>query len=222
MAIATPALLSRIALGVVTLIGAGETRADGERTPMIGIAAVGASAPEPGLELLGFAVESAWWWGAFGLAAEGSMRWTLEAEGPRASVLGASARVRLSDSLWPALLEPRDVELGVELQGVVERTWWRGRPDGDPIAYGVGVALRLRGSGDHDESILLAESRLFVRAMLSSRADLDRIARTTLAPEASAPRERCIVIGLGASFGAGEPGYLARFRARRLMVARIQ
>lgn len=199
------------ALGALVVLVPASALADGERTPMLGAAVVAAHAPEQDAELLGVALEAAWWLGRVGVAAEGSMRWALD-EGPRVAVLGASARVRVIETLLPALLDARDVELGIELHGIVEHAWWDGE---DATGYGLGLAARVRGGEDDDSSTLLAESRLFVR-MVSSRWDeLQSVARTTTPPlESREPRVLTVLIGLGASFGRGDPGYVTRFHAQ--------
>jgi len=105
--------------------------ADGERTPMFGFAVVGAETPRTSsdhTELAGASIDLAWWYGRFGLAAEGSALWSVETEGTRVLVAGASARVRVMDMMVHSLMEPRDVEVGLELQGIVERAWWHGAP----------------------------------------------------------------------------------------------
>jgi hypothetical protein len=113
------------------------------------------------------------------------------------------------------LLEPRDVELGLELHGVLERAWWDGDlPDGSPVRRGLGLALRLRGGSD-DFSLLLAESRLFIRVLSAHPPARDAVGvARTMEPASGGPRELTILIGLGAAFGAGEPRYLDRFRLR--------
>jgi hypothetical protein len=189
--------------------------ADGERSPMLGIDVVGgdttlapATQDQP---LAGVGLDLALWHGRFGVAGEASERWALMASGVRATVLGASARLRIYECLTPSLLDPRDVELGIELQAIVERAWWSGAAEVDPTAYGAGIAVRLRGGGDADNSLELAESRLFLRVMTSKWAGLDEIARTT-EPAAPAGRAVTVLLGIGASFGAGSPSYVHKFR----------
>ena len=207
-----------IALGALVLTAAPDAAADGEKTPMFGGAIVGALGSEPRAAIVGVELEAAWWHGRFGLGLEGSMHWDIEGAGARATVLGASARVRVLDALLPSLLEPRDVELGLELHGIVERTWWDGAlsdgalSEASPIGYGLGLAVRLRGGADQDfSSTLLAESRLFVRVLSSHRTAAEAVART-MAPAEDEPRELTILIGIGAAFGGGEPRYVDRFR----------
>jgi len=208
----------RASLAVAVVIGvASSAAADGEVTPMLGVAVVGADTartPSQDEPLAGVALDLAFWHGRFGLGGEASERWSLETDGTHATVVGASARVRVYECLMPSLLDPRDVELGVELQAIVERGWWSGAmSDVDPTAYGLGVAIRMRGGGDADNSILLAESRLFLRVMSARWAGVDAVARTT---EPTGPSERAltVLVGIGASFGAGTPGYVHKFRLR--------
>lgn len=199
---------------VLILAHAGSAAADGERSPMLGAAFLGAWDDHTQTESLGAGVEAAWWRGRCGLAAEGSMRWDPGGGGAHATVLGASARVRLFEHLLPSLLEPRDVELGLELHAIIQRTWWSDdRPTGDPVGHGLGVAVRLRGGSDDDFSSLLAESRLFVR-VISAHGPASEVLARGAAPMQGAAREWTIFVGLGAAFGTGEPAYLDRFRAR--------
>jgi hypothetical protein len=193
--------------------------ADGERTPMFGFAVVGAETPRTSsdhTELAGATLDLAWWYGRFGLAAEGSALWSVESEGTRVLVAGGSARVRVMEMMVRSLMEPRDVELGLEIQAIVQRAWWHGSPsDLDPVAYGMGVALRIRGGGDPDGSTLLAESRFFFRVTTSRWAAADFDARTT-APMATQERALTFLVGIGAAFGAGTSDYAARFRLHML------
>ena len=205
----------RASLAVAVVFSSTIAAADGERTPMLGVAVVGGDAtlaPAQEEPLAGVALDVAFWHGRFGLGGEASERWGLQTSGVQATVVGASARFRIYECLMPSLLDPRDVELGLELQAIVERAWWHGSSaDVDPTAYGLGVALRLRGGGDADNSALLAESRLFLRVMTSRWAGLDGVARATEAP---APNDRAytVLVGIGASFGAGAPSYVRQFR----------
>lgn len=206
----------------LTAAAAGDAAADGERTPMFGGAVVGARGPDQQTDMLGGELEAAWWYGRLGFALEGSMHWVLGGEGERATVLGASARVRVHDSLLPSLLEPRNVELGLELHGIVARRWWEGArgdaagaaADESPVGYGFGIAARLRGGSDHEFSSLLAESRLFVRAVAFRPTGTDAVARAMAPAGGAAERELTILVGLGAAFGVGEARYLDRFRLR--------
>jgi hypothetical protein len=190
--------------------------ADGERTPMFGLAVVGADVartPDDHADLAGVGLDIAWWHGRFGLAAEGSARWAIDdAQSARAYVLGGSARVRVLERMLPSLMDPRDCELGLELHAIIERTWWNSAVTTiDPMSYGFGVALRLRGGGDPDSSGLLAESRFFLRVMSSKWSELDVTART-MTPPPSTDRSFTVLLGIGASFGGGTPAYMDRFR----------
>src|SRR5262245_33458540 len=130
----------------------------------------------------------------------------------RRSRASASARVLLCHQLMPSLRDAREtVEAGIELQGILERVW----RDGDAAtAYGLGLALRLRGGTDF--SNVLAESRLFIRVLATPAHTPAAIARTNTMPETT--REMAIVVGLGAMFGGGEPDYARRFRPRPLAI----
>jgi hypothetical protein len=179
--------------------------ADGERGPSIGGALIATRAPDT--ELAGVQLELAWWQGPLGIAVETSHQEGLDA---RLTKVGGSLRLLLHHELTPSLLEPNhDVELGIELHGIVERAWWDDDRAHDPTSYGAGVVLRLRG--DTDFTNIMAESRLFVRALWSRGDEMNSIARSTMAP---AERGVLIVIGLGATFGAGDPGYARQFRPR--------
>ncbi len=188
---------------------------------MFGLAVVGADVartPEDHSELAGVGLDLAWWHGRFGLAAEGSARWSIgDPQTARELVLGGSARLRVLERMVPSLMDPRDCELAVELQAIVERAWWNDAvTTADPMAYGFGVALRLRGGGDPDSSGLLAESRFFLRVMSSKWSELDVAARQsgTMAPPATSDRSLAVLLGIGASFGGGTPAYMDRFRLR--------
>lgn len=184
-------------------------RAEGEHTPMFGGSVVGASGHAD--DLAGGQLEAAWWRWRLGLSAEGSMLWGFENR--RETALGFTARVLVFDTLVGSLLEPSDVELGIELQGIVERVWWAA-PNGhdDATRYGVGAALRLRGATDIEMSNVITESRVFVRVMATPLQYDPAIARTIGPPEPRAASDVMVVIGLGASFGTGEPDYIERFR----------
>ena len=201
-----------VALGALALLAAPDASADGESTPMFGGAVVGGRGPDPRAESVGVALEAAWWYGRLGLALEGAAHWNLADDGARATVLGSSARLRVLERMVPALLEPRDVELGLELQGIVQRAWWNDdRPQQDPLAYGLGLALRLRGVADAEFSSLLTESRFFVRVLSSHPTGVEPLARA-MSPADPTARELTILFGIGAAFGAGDPRYLDRFR----------
>lgn len=184
--------------------------AEGERTPILGGSVVGAAANEDALA--GVGGEATWWKWRVGVAAEGSILWRADDAVKRVAVLGASVRLLAFDSLVESLLEPRNVELGIELHGLVERWFWND-DSSNTTRYGVGLALRLRGGSDYDMSNLLAESRFFVRVMTTPAIGHDAIVGRMLTP----PRERdtgalTIMVGLGAAFGTGDPDYLQRFR----------
>jgi hypothetical protein len=196
---------------VMTMTGG--AAAEGERTPMVGGALTYTEAPDHKTELVGGEVELAWWWGRLGLAVEAAARRGIEDENARNLAVAGSARVLLADWLCGSLVEPRDVEMGVELHAIAERTW-RSRDDSFD-ALGVGVALRMRGGSDWVFSSLLAESRLFVRVMKSRDEVPDVVARA--AGTITNPSERsgiAVIVGFGAAFGTGEPRYLERFRPR--------
>lgn len=208
-----------LALGALGVTATTDAAAEGELGPMLGGAVIGGHGPEQGSDLVGGSLEASWWRGRLGLAPEGSMLWNLGSEGARATTLGISARLRVHEQMLPSLLEPRDVELGLELHAILERTWWSGDGRQDsPTSYGLGVAVRLRGGSD-DFSTVLTESRLFVRALSAPRAADDATARAMMpepAPGEGRARELTILVGIGAAFGTGEPRYLDRFRLRPL------
>jgi hypothetical protein len=184
--------------------------ADGEATPMIGAAVVWSPTNEDPAGMLGISLEAAWWHGPVGLALEGSGRTHLAAsDQPRAATVAASLRVRVFDWMTPSLMEPRDAEVGIEVQGIVERFWWEGIGAEDPD-YGFGLAMRVRGGAD-DGSTRISESRFFLRVMeMPSMVD-HGVARST-APTPAATHELAVLFGIGASFGSGEKHYLDRFR----------
>jgi hypothetical protein len=203
-------------LGALVGLSAARAGAEGEHGPMFGGAVIAAHYRGPGgdvagdTEVAGLQGELAFWHGPLGVAIEGSRQWTADADGPRVGAVAASLRALVYRQLVPALLEPRDVELGIELQGIAERSWWKNLArERDPVSYGVGLAIRLRGDTEH-VAYLLAESRLFVRVLASRPAREDAIARGGML--GSPDRELAVTIGLGAAFGGGEPAYLERFR----------
>jgi hypothetical protein len=200
-----------VALAVAIAIAPTTAAADGERTPMFGGSAVAAAMNEDALG--GVGLEAAWWHWRVGLSAEGAVLWSVDDSARRVAMLGLSARLLVFDALIESLLEPRDVELGIELHGIIERTWWsQGAPSTDPNRYGIGVAVRLRGGGEYDLSSLLAESRVFLRVMASPTRDEETIARMISPPRDRDTGTLMIMIGLGASFGRGDTNYLERFR----------
>jgi hypothetical protein len=203
-----------VTLCALLLTGARHASADGERSPFFGLAVVGAETartPDHAEDLAGVGLDLAWWHGRFGLAAEGTALWSIDPDGARALVLGGSARLRVLERMVPSLIDPRDVELGLELQAIVERAWWNVAVSEDPTAYGVGIALRARGGGDPDGSLLVAESRFFLRVMSAKWSAIDAVARTMTTP-ASSDRALTVMFGIGASFGAASPAYMDRFR----------
>lgn len=197
-----------------------DAAAEGEGTPMFGLAAVGGEStrtPDHVDGLAGVAFDLAWWHGRFGLAVEGSARWRIEEEG-RAFVLGGSARLRVLDGMFPALMDTRQVEVALELQAIVERDWWNvGGVDADPMSHGAGLAIRVRGASEPEGTSMLAESRFFLRVMTSRWDDVEAAVRTTMSSSSStssAPRALTVLVGIGASFGGGTSGYMYRFRSR--------
>jgi hypothetical protein len=154
-------------------------------------------------------VGSSRWPGRIGFGVEGAARREVLHETTRSLAAAGSVRLLLADWMWPSLLEPRDVEMGVELQLIGERTWWDRETSLD--SYGIGVALRMRGGSDWDQSPLLAESRLFVRVMRAREPDMTILARDASSPVVEASGTT-VMIGLGAAWGAGKSGYLDRFR----------
>jgi hypothetical protein len=193
----------------------GAAAAEGERTPMFGGALIVGDGPDHRSALVGGQVDLAWWTGRLGLAIEAAARRAVDDDSVRNLAVAGSARVLIADWLWPSLLEPRDVEIGIELQLIAERTWWS--RDDSTDSYGLGAAIRIRGGSDWEFSSLLAESRLFVRVMRSPGESFDVAARTA-DPSAGPPARGGVtaMIGLGAAFGAGKPRYLERFRPRPL------
>jgi hypothetical protein len=197
----------------------GAAAADGERTPMFGGALTYGEGPDHRSGLVGGEVDLAWWSGRLGLAVEVAARRAIDDDGVRNLAVAGSARVLVADWLCPSLFEPRDVEIGVELQVIAERTWWS--RDDSTDGYGLGAAIRIRGGSDWEFSSLLAESRLFVRVMRSRGEPADVAARTADGSTGSPARDGVTaMIGLGAAFGAGKPRYLERFRPRPLDLLR--
>jgi hypothetical protein len=205
-------------VALCTLLAAthpGVAAADGETSPMFGLAAVGGEvqrAPGEQTGLAGVGLDLAWWHGRFGLGAEGSARWSVDSVGARAFVLGGSARLRVAEGLVPSLIDPRDCELALELQAIVERAWWdQPISQADALSYGLGLAVRVRGGGDLDTSALIAESRFFVRVMTARWDGLDVVART-MGPVSESDRSLTVLAGVGASWGTGAPSYVEKFR----------
>ena len=174
---------------------------------MIGGAVIATRAPDT--ELAGAQLEAVMWRWRVGLALEGSHQAGLDTS---VTTLGASVRLLLHHELTPSLLDPQEqVELGFELHGIVERAWWNDNVGHEPISYGAGLVVRLRG--DTDFTNIVAESRLFVRAMWSRHDAMDSLARTTM-PQAE--RGALIVVGIGALFGGAQPAHARQFRRREL------
>jgi len=158
---------------------------------------------------VGVGLEATYWWHRIGIAAEGSRRWEVESGAPQSITVAGSLRLLLADQLLGSFIEPRDLELGLEIHGVVEKAWFDDA--GTAVNYGGGIALRLRGGGDAFDSTLLAETRLFVRVM--APRDRDEVSmRTTDQPMTREPM--MIVVGLGATWGSAERKYADRFRSR--------
>ncbi len=204
-----------VAFALTTPLLVSHAAADGETTPMFGAGVVAGSSTTDDSRMVGVGLEAAWWWGWLGIALEGSGRSAADDDGAETLVLGGSLRLRVLQAIVPSLLEPSDVELGIELQGILERTWWeRTVTDVGPIQQGVGVALRLRGSTDDDMPRLITESRCFLRVMWRRPDANESAARTTMPPVADArdPHEVMVVVGIGAAFGGGERRYLEQFR----------
>jgi hypothetical protein len=213
----TRAVKTRVAVAVMMAM-TGAAAAEGERTPMFGGALTYSEVPDHRAALVGGAVDLAWWSGRLGLAVEAAARHAIDDSAGNVAVAG-SARVLVADWLWTSVLEPRDVEMGVELQLIAERMWSR---DDSADAYGLGAAIRMRGGSDWEFSSLLAESRLFVRVM-RSRSEPSSVAARAADAIAEQPGRGTVtvMIGLGAAFGAGDPRYLDRFRLRALDVPRL-
>lgn len=206
---------------LLLMLVAASAAAEGERTPLIGASVMGGPSTADYAGVVAVQLEAAWWLGRLGIAGEASGRWGVDGpggRGVRAGVLGASVRLNVLDTLVPSLLEPSDVELGIELQGIIERAWWDGDVEAsEPVSHGLGLALRLRGSGDEINSHLIAESRFFVRVM-TNRPKPEQVLARTMTPlpaQSTEPRpEVTILLGVGASFGSGDLRYLERFRRR--------
>lgn len=195
------------ALVLAIVLAAPSALAEGEYGPMFG---GGILATHGDADVAGIGAEMVLWYGPVGVAAEASRQWTVDdVAGPRVGSISGSLRLLAFDQVVPSLLDSRDVvDLGIELHGIVERSWWD--DDRDVTHYGVGLALRLRGVNDDDRSNLLAESRVFVRVLRPRESEMDAIARETM-PAARADGIG-VIIGLGALWGAGRAAYVARLR----------
>jgi hypothetical protein len=198
---------------------AGGAAAEGERTPMFGAALTYSEVPDHRAALVGGGIDLVWWSGRLGLAVEAAARHAIDDSAGNVAVAG-SARVLVADWLWTSPLEPRDVEMGVELQLIAEHVWWSRNDSAD--AYGLGAAIRMRGGSDWEFSSLLAESRLFVRVM-RSRGEPSSVAARAADAIAEPPGRGTVtvLVGLGAAFGTGDPRYLDRFRLRALDAPRL-
>ncbi len=197
----------RLAL-LVPLLVTNQAAAEGERSPMIGGGVLAARGGDD-VGVVGVGLEATYWWHRVGIAVEGSRRWQVESGEPESATLAGGLRVLIANGLLGSFIEPRDLELGLELQGIVEKSWFDG--GGDSVAYGGGIALRLRGGGDAFDSSLLAETRLFVRVM--APRDRDQFAARTTTPMVE--REpMTVIVGLGAVWGTGERRYADKFRSR--------
>src|SRR5262245_38861090 len=109
-------MLSALALALLPTVA----HAEGERGPMLGGALIASRAPDT--ELAGAQLELALWRWRVGVAVEGSHEEGIDA---RLNKLGGSLRLLLYRELTPSLIDPnQDVELGMELHGIVERAWW--------------------------------------------------------------------------------------------------
>lgn len=206
------------AVVVLMMAMTGGAAAEGERTAMFGGALTYSEMPDHRAALVGGALDLAWWSGRLGLAIEAAARHAIDDRAGNLAIAG-SARLLVADWLWTSMLEPRDVEMGVELQLIAERLWWS--RDASADAFGLGAAIRMRGGSDWEFSSLLAESRLFVRVMRSRGEPFGVAARATEAvPDPPGRGTLTVIVGLGAAFGAGDPRYLERFRLRTLDVQR--
>jgi hypothetical protein len=192
------------------LLAATAAHANGEHGPMFGGALVGAHGDE--VDVAGVGVEIVQWAGPIALAVEGQRHWQVDdSSAPQLTSVAGSLRLLAFSHVMPSFLDAREVvELGLELHGIVEQGWWSTgeRANAQP-QYGLGAALRLRGATDDDRSNLLAESRVFVRAMWTRDDERDIAARGTL------PAERAgvtVMIGIGALWGGGKRGYVDGLR----------
>jgi hypothetical protein len=202
-------------LALTTFIAIPNARADGETSPLLGGSVIGTASTRSADSAAGIEVEAAVWSHWLGFAAEFSSNvWSGDAPPTTTLVLGGSVRVLLLRSLVGSPLEPSDVEMGVELQGIIEKTMWSSSDDSqDSYHRGLGLAVRLRGSTDDDVPHLIAESRFFIRVMSWQKHDPPIAARMTQ-PPSSDDQDFMILVGIGAAFGGGQPRYLQQFRRR--------
>ena len=192
--------------------------AEGEYGPMFGGSIIATHATET--DVAGVGAELAFWYGHIGVAAEASRQWTVdEVEGPQTTAVAGSLRVLLFHHIVPSLIDSHElVDLGVELQGIAERTWWTDAPTAhEPVRYGFGVAVRLRGVNDDDRSTLLAESRVFIRFMKARESDADFAARETMPSPFT--EGTSVIVGLGALFGGGQQAYVQQLKRRNTLDA---
>ena len=197
---------------LLVLAMAAPAYADGEHGPMFGGSII--ATHDSDLDVAGAGVELAWWYGRVGVGAEAARMWSADGTSPvQVGTLAASLRVLALRYDVPSLLDSREsVELGLELQGIVERAWWTDAPtERGAVSYGLGLAFRVRGATDDDRSNLLAESRLFVRAMRASVPEMDVAARESMPARGSGV---VVIVGLGVLFGGGEPAYVDHLRRR--------
>lgn len=202
------------ALAFIPTLWASTAAADGETSPMLGASVVAGTSTRDSQSTAGLELEAAYWWHWLGVAVELSGRAPVADDASRSLVVGGSLRLRVAQQLVPSLFEPSDVELGVELQGIVERTWWDGELTSDePARRGIGLALRFRGSTDDDVPRLIAESRFFVRVLTWQDPDEPYVARATMPPTRTT-QEWIVQVGIGAAFGGGDRAYLGQFQSR--------
>ena len=187
--------------------------ADGETSPMLGGSLLAGASTQESESMAGVALETALWWRWIGVAVEGSARAPVEQDAKKSLVVGGSLRLRVIQMLVPSLFELSDVELAVELQGIVERTVWDGAlTEHEPYRRGIGVALRFRGSTEDYAPRLIAESRFFLRVMSWREPEAGLLARTTM--PTTTTNELMVMVGVGAAFGGGDARYLRQFRRR--------
>ena len=207
----------RVALFTSLLLAPALAHAEGEYGPLFGGSIMATHGTER--DVAGVGAELAFWYSRIGIGVEASEQWTVDEQGPRVGALAGSLRVLVFDHIVPSVLDSREVvDLGIELHGIVERTWWNDARVGDePVRYGLGIALRLRGVNDDDRSTLLAESRFFVRVLKARTADSNVAARETM--PSMVTEGATVIIGLGALFGGGRPAYVQQLRRRNTLDA---
>ena len=114
-------MAARLAFALL-LLAPTAAAAEGERSPMIGGAVVGAAAGEDAFG--GAGVDLTWWAWRAGLSVEGTMLWRADESAERIAILAVGVRLLAYDTLVQSWLEPRNVELGIELHGIAERWLW--------------------------------------------------------------------------------------------------